>query len=258
MLPFAVARPRLFYRGVIVAQIVRVDNLRISPWTRLTSLTGMNSLSPVSDQTVLIASIGIPALVVLAFAGGWVVTRRPPPALDWFALATAAGVVAAFMWPADFYYHYSDFFAPFLALSIGLPVARLVAGLDRRGWRPAGNRRAWRAATAVAAAAIVAMAVSQVYHEGRARAVARPVRRGAADHPAWRVRAYRRGVLHDRGRPVLLLRPPLLAGGRRRRHRSGPQRRQEWRDRREPGARGAGGLAPSAGQRAVRVAVLAA
>jgi hypothetical protein len=155
---------------VVVAQLVRVDNLRVSAWTRLTSLTGMNSLSPVSHQTVLIAAIGIPALVVLAFAGGWVVTRRPPPALDWFALVTAAGVVAAFMWPADFYYHYTDFLVPFLALCVGLPTARLVAGLDHRAWRPAGNGRASRAATAVAAAAIAAMAVSQVYHEGRARA----------------------------------------------------------------------------------------
>jgi alpha-1,2-mannosyltransferase len=170
VLPFAVLRPGLFYRGVIVAQIVRVDNLRVSPWIRLTSLTGLNSLSPVSHQTVLIAVIAIPALVVLAFAGGWVITRRPPPALDWFALVTAAGVVAAFMWPADFYYHYTDFLAPFLALCVGLPTARLVAGLDQRAWRLAGNGRAWWAATAVAAAAIAAMAVSQVYHEGRARA----------------------------------------------------------------------------------------
>jgi hypothetical protein len=90
-------------------------------------------------------SIGIPALVVLAFAGGWVVTRQPPPALDWFALVTAAGVVAAFMRLADFYYHYSDFLAPFLALCVELPTARLVVGLDHRAWRPAGNRRAWQA-----------------------------------------------------------------------------------------------------------------
>jgi alpha-1,2-mannosyltransferase len=170
VLPFAAASPGTFYKGVIVAQIVRVDDARVSAWTRLTSLTGLDSLSPVSHQWVLIASIAIAALAVLAFAGGWIVTRRPPPALDWFALVTAAGVVAAFMWPADFYYHYSDFLAPFLALCLGLPVARLMAGLEQAGWRPAGDGRAWRAATAVTVAAIAAMAVSQVYHEGRARA----------------------------------------------------------------------------------------
>jgi alpha-1,2-mannosyltransferase len=168
VLPFAVASPGTFYKGVIVAQIVRVDDARVSAWTRLTSLTGLDSLSPVGHQAVLIASIAIPALVVLAFAGAWMVTRRRPPALDWFALATTALVVAAFMWPADFYYHYSGFLAPFLALCVGLPVARLVAGLQEADWRPAGGRRVWRAATAVTLAAIAAMAVSQVYHEGRA------------------------------------------------------------------------------------------
>jgi alpha-1,2-mannosyltransferase len=170
VLPFAVLRPALFYKGVIVAQVVRVDDVRVAAWTRLTSLTGLDSLSPVSHQAVLIASIVIPALVVLAFGGAWMVQRGRPPALDWFALATATLVVAAFMWPADFYYHYSDFLAPFLALCLGLPVARLVAGLEEAGWRPARNGRARRAATAVTLAAIAAMAVSQVYHEGRATA----------------------------------------------------------------------------------------
>jgi hypothetical protein len=108
--------------------------------------------------------------VVLAFAGARMVMRRPPPALDWFALLTAVLVVAAFLWPADFYYHYSDFLVPFLALCLGLPVARLVTGLQEAGRRPAGNGRPWRAATAVTVAAIAAMAVSQVYHEGRAKA----------------------------------------------------------------------------------------
>jgi alpha-1,2-mannosyltransferase len=169
VLPFVAASPGTFYKGVIVAQVVRVDAVPVSAWIRLTSLTGLDSLSPVSNQAVLIASIAIPALVVLAVAGAWMVTRRRPPALDWFALATAALVVAAFMWPADFYYHYSDFLAPFLALCVGLPVARLTAGLQEAGWRPARDGRAGRAAIAVTLAAIAAMAVSQVYHEGRAR-----------------------------------------------------------------------------------------
>jgi len=169
VLPFAAASPGTFYKGVIVAQVVRVDAVRASAWIRLASLTGLDSLSPVSNQAVLIASIAIPALVVLAFAGAWMVTRRRPPALDWFALATAALVVAAFMWPADFFYHYSDFLAPFLALCIGLPVARLAAGLQEAGWRPARDGRAGRAVIAVTLAAIAAMSVSQVYHEGRAR-----------------------------------------------------------------------------------------
>ncbi len=169
VVPFAALSPGTFYHGVIVAQLIRVDDVRVSAWTRLASLTGLDGLTPVSDQAVLIASIAIPLLVVAAFAGAWMVTRQRPPALDWFALATAVLVVAAFMWPADFYYHYAEFFAPFLALCVGLPVARLVAGLERAERRPARGGRPWLAATAVAVAAITAMTVSQVYHEARAK-----------------------------------------------------------------------------------------
>lgn len=175
VLPFAALAPGTFYRGVIVAQLVRVDDARVSAWTRLASLTGLDGLSPVSDRAVLTASIAIPLLVAAAFTGAWIVTRRRPPALDWFALVTAVLVVAAFLWPADFYYHYAGFLAPFLALSLGLPAARLVAGLERPEQpegRPARHGRPWRAAIAVATAALAAMAVSQVYHEARAKASA--------------------------------------------------------------------------------------
>jgi hypothetical protein len=165
VLPFFALSPRIFYKGVIVAQVIRVDDARISAWTRLASLTGLDGLVPVSNQVVLIASIAIPVLVAAAFAGAWAVTRTPPPVLDWFALVTAVLIVAAFMWPADFYYHYADFLAPFLALSVALPVSRLVTGLRRRARQPAGRSGRWlRAATAVTVTALAAMTVSQVFH----------------------------------------------------------------------------------------------
>jgi hypothetical protein len=58
-------------------------------------------------------------------------------------VATAAGIVAAFLLPVDFYYHYPAFLAPFLAMALVLPAARL---LD--GWPPttAWASRAARAA----------------------------------------------------------------------------------------------------------------
>ena len=50
------------------------------------------------------------------------VIRRRPSALESFAMVTAAIVVTAFCWPDDYYYHYAGFFAPFLALAVGLSV----------------------------------------------------------------------------------------------------------------------------------------
>ncbi len=126
VLPFFALSPRIFYKGVIVAQLVRGDDARVSSWTRLTSLTGLGGLSPVGHQVVLIAAIAIPLLVAAAYTGAFLRTRSGLAALDWFAVVTAALAVAAFLWPADFYFHYSDFLAPFLALSVGLSVARLV------------------------------------------------------------------------------------------------------------------------------------
>jgi hypothetical protein len=107
---------------------------------------------------VLIASIALALLVAAAFAGVFLVTRRPPPALDWFAVVTTVLLVVAFWWPADFYFHYADFLAPFLALSIALPVASIAA---------ARSVRAQRAVAVLAVAVLAAMTVAQVYHEAR-------------------------------------------------------------------------------------------
>ena len=178
VLPFFAFSPRIFYKGVIVAQLVRGDDARVSAWTRLTSLTGLGGLSPVGHQAVLIASIAIPLLVAAAFTIAYLRTRSGPAALDWFAVTTAALAVAAFMWPADFYFHYSDFLAPFLALSLGLAAGRLEAALRGpargAGRRPAGDGLRWRAVTGVVVAAFAAMAVAQAYHEDRARGSVTP------------------------------------------------------------------------------------
>jgi hypothetical protein len=56
-------------------------------------------------------------------------TRERPPLLEQFALAATALTIIAFLWPADFYYHYAGFLVPFLALAIALPVARFVDAL---------------------------------------------------------------------------------------------------------------------------------
>ncbi|MGC8474501.1 MAG: hypothetical protein ACP5PW_08880, partial [Candidatus Dormibacteria bacterium] len=45
--------------------------------------------------------------------------------LEGFALLSTLLVGAALCWPAEFFYHYAAFLAPFLALLLGLAVARL-------------------------------------------------------------------------------------------------------------------------------------
>ena len=67
------------------------------------------------------------AAVVLLTTGGLAVAAlashaRPEP-LDWFAVVTLALVVAVFLWPSQFHYHFCAFLAPFLGLAIALPLA---------------------------------------------------------------------------------------------------------------------------------------
>jgi hypothetical protein len=70
--------------------------------------------------------------------------------------------IIAFLWPADFYYHYAGFLAPFLALAIALPVARLVATFS-----PAAGVTRWlaRYGTAAASVVLVIFAIVQVSFE---------------------------------------------------------------------------------------------
>jgi hypothetical protein len=53
------------------------------------------------------------------------VTRQRLSPLEWFGVATAALVIAAFLLPVDFYYHYPAFLAPFLGMALALPAARV-------------------------------------------------------------------------------------------------------------------------------------
>jgi len=150
VLPFAVAAPGRLYQGVIVAQLSR-SGARVPFWFRIQQMTGLTA-AHLGDATLAVAAVLAVALIVGLFACAWLVTRRPPPALDWFAVVSAALVVAAFLLPDDFYYHYPGFLAPFLALSLALPAARLLAPgqgaalarrpgdarLDRLRWSVAG------------------------------------------------------------------------------------------------------------------------
>ena len=164
VLPFALTAPATFYRSVIIAQLVRTDLVRIPQGYRLQQMLGLVHTSQLATPPLVIISI----VVVLALAAisliGSRLAHSAPPALDWFVTGTCALVVAAFLWPADFYYHYAGFLAPFVGLVIALPVSRLLSALPpdgtRRWIRPT---RPW--ATGIAAVALVTLTVFQVIAE---------------------------------------------------------------------------------------------
>ena len=141
ILPFAIASPRLFYDDVVVAQLARIGH-RDPTYHRLESMIGIPGAQNWTKGTVVAACIALVAFVFITQAAAWLLTRQPPPLLDWFATVSAALVVAIFLWPPYFASHYSAFLAPFLAMAVALPVSRLVVALSGAAARrqaPAGG-----------------------------------------------------------------------------------------------------------------------
>jgi hypothetical protein len=152
VLPFAALAPRGFYQDVITAQVGgRVDATRMPLAYRLRHIAGFADQPDVRQAVVLGVIALIVAFVLGTCAVALLITRRLPPALEWFAYGCAVAVVAVFLWPAQFHYHFAGFLAPFLGLGVALPASRLVtaitgrigaAGQSRAGQSRAGQSRA--------------------------------------------------------------------------------------------------------------------
>jgi hypothetical protein len=199
VLPFAVLAPGRFYQSLIVAQVGhRASVLRVSVWARLKEMAGLSHANLPGRADLLITHLHLRmhstivftvVILVLLTVGGLAaeiaVTRRPPPPLDGFALATSALIVILFMLPTQFHYHFAAFLAPFLGLAIALPAARLLTP----GWesreegtgrpaRPAGGTLAWSVA-GLAAAILVVFTIFQVRAQGQVKAIIAPTGPGS-------------------------------------------------------------------------------
>jgi hypothetical protein len=163
VLPFLLASPANFYRGVIKAQLIRSDVARVPMGFRLQHMLGLTHVAQFATTALVITGVGVILVIAAVTAAGSRLAHTAPPPLDWFATVSCLLVVVAFLWPADFYDHYSGFLAPFLALSIALPGARLLAVLHGSKRRVARTGRRWAlpAAAAILAAFVGLQAVAQ-------------------------------------------------------------------------------------------------
>ncbi len=164
VLPFAALAPRRFYDSVVLAQLVRVDVVRVALSYRLHQMTGLTDFSSLGPVPLAIVTVAIIALILGCAVAA---TRRSgqwPRPLEQFGYAATVLIIIAFLWPADFYYHYAGFLAPFLALAIALPVARLV-GTFEAGPASAAARRLAARSVAAACVVIAILAIVQVGFE---------------------------------------------------------------------------------------------
>jgi alpha-1,2-mannosyltransferase len=163
VIPFAALSPHNFYEATIVAQIgSRPGAVRYPLWLRLQDMTGLADLARPTHLIDLAATALIVAVIFGSLGLGYLLTWRLPPALDLFAVGSLVLVAAAFLWSDQFHYHFADFLAPFLALSIALPVSALVRDFRLASGRDgaAPSPLVWGGA-AVAGLAILVMAVVQ-------------------------------------------------------------------------------------------------
>jgi len=169
VLPFAALAPHAFYHSVVVAQLVRIDTVRTALSYRLHQMTGLTDFTSLGPVPITLVALAIIALVVVSCVVAWRRTGQRPPLVEQFAYGTTVLTIVAFLWPADFYYHYAGFLAPFLALAVALPVARLASALRPADGADAAAHPAARRLTAwavpAAAAALVAMTIVQVSFE---------------------------------------------------------------------------------------------
>jgi hypothetical protein len=159
VVPFAALAPHGFYESLVTAQIGPRKNVaRASLQYRLQQISGLFTTHGASHALVEGVVLGVLCLVVFCIVCASLLTRRPPPALEWFGVVTTVLVMIMFLWPPQFHYHFPTFLAPFLALAVALPLARLVAAVRQSGDRQ-GNRALLRWGEAVVAGLVVVVLV---------------------------------------------------------------------------------------------------
>ncbi len=145
-LPFFLASPSGFVRDVIGTQLGRIPAVdRVSIPVRLGDLTGVAGVGG-GATAALIATAVLAVIVIAAF----VLPRRRPSRLEWFAIVATVLVGIAQLGPAWYYEHYAAFIAPFLGILLGISLARLA------------EPRWSRIAVAIAAAVVAVLLASQV------------------------------------------------------------------------------------------------
>lgn len=166
VLPFAAVGPGLYLRSTLLDQASRAGSV-VPASLRLAHITGLidvlnakGRLNLHSGTHSLFASGGVattpttsagwaPLIVAVAAAAVlgvgylWRPTRSSP--LEWFALGSCLTAVAVVLAYSAFFYHYADFVAPWLAMSVGCAAGTLCRAFSDRP----EVRRSLIAATAV-------------------------------------------------------------------------------------------------------------
>jgi hypothetical protein len=145
-LPFFLMAPRDFIRDVIITPLSSIPaGNRVSIPVRLGDITGTSAFGDAS------ASIVATVVIVMLVAAAFLLPRRRPSTLEWFAIAATVLASLAQLGPSYYFANYTAFVTPFLGLLLGISVGRLV------------EHRSERIAVAIAALAVAILFTHQVF-----------------------------------------------------------------------------------------------
>ncbi len=146
--PFFVIAPGAFVREVVLDQLSRAPGRRVSLLVRMTDITGANPLSWLLGHGSLVAAaLSFAWMLVILWAA--VRTLSDPEVLSIVVVAATILIFIALLWPNDFYYHYADFEAPFLAMALAIAVSNSTRDI-RDSWAETFHAtRAWIVPTIV-------------------------------------------------------------------------------------------------------------
>ena len=128
-LPFFLAAPNAFLHDVIIDQLSRAaPGAGSLPATqRLLMMTGVSGLPGLHAATGLAVGIAIGLVVFVVLVYGVLV--RSNTRADWFVLGASAAITAAMFFSHELFDHYTYFPAAFLAMLVGICVARALTAL---------------------------------------------------------------------------------------------------------------------------------
>ena len=174
--PFALADPAGFVRETLLDQVSRVGSytpisLRLAHLTGLIDVLGRDGkvaapgttthslFAMGAEASTHIVAVGWPAFAAAAvgvalIAAGYLRGLRQRTPLEWFALVTAVLATVAIMGYPAFFYHYPDFPAPWLAITVGAAVQSLACLVKGTADRARLVRRVLAAAVAVVILAV--------------------------------------------------------------------------------------------------------
>ncbi len=174
--PFALADPAGFVRETLLDQVSRVGSytpisLRLAHLTGLIDVLGRDGkvaapgttthslFAMGAEASTHIVAVGWPAFAAAAvgvalIAAGYLRGLRQRTPLEWFALVTAVLATVAIMGYSAFFYHYPDFPAPWLAITVGAAVQSLACLVKGTAGRARLVRRVLAAAVAVVILAV--------------------------------------------------------------------------------------------------------